>query len=122
MKKNGKYTKKQMVIPGNLSSQLCVLDSSQQLYAPLFSASSLSSRQYSFTLELPEKKLLFLPFLALISPLSFSFLFFLFLCLLPQATLLPPLFTSQQAWLAQPLSLLLHAYCSRLSFSLIYAP
>ena len=111
-----------MVILGNLPSQLCVLNSSQQLYALLFSASSLSSRQYSFTLKLPEKKLLFLPFLALLSPISFSFLFFLFLCLLPQATLLPPLFTSQQAWLAQPLSLLLHACCSRLSFSFICAP
>ena len=32
-----------MVIPGNLSSQLRVLDSSQQLYAPLFLASYCSS-------------------------------------------------------------------------------
>ena len=32
------YRKEQMVIPGNLPSQLHVLDSSQQLYAPLFLA------------------------------------------------------------------------------------
>ena len=43
-----------MVIPGNLPSQLCVLDSSQQLYAPLFLVSSLSSANTFFS-KLSEK-------------------------------------------------------------------
>ena len=45
---------KQMVIPGNLPSQLCVLDSSQQLYASLFLASSPSSANTLFS-KLSEK-------------------------------------------------------------------
>ena len=43
-----------MVILGNLPSQLCVLDSSQQLYAPLFLASSPSLANTLFS-KLSEK-------------------------------------------------------------------
>ena len=49
-----------MVIPGNLHSQLRVLDSSQQLYAPLFLASSPSSANTLFSKlseKLPSEKL-----------------------------------------------------------------
>ena len=45
-----------MVIPGNLPSQLCVLDSSQQLYALLFLASS-QVQPILFPSKLPEKLL-----------------------------------------------------------------
>ena len=54
------HTKKQMVIPGNLPSQLRVLDSSQQLHAPLFLASSYCSTPILF-LKTPRKTLPFLP-------------------------------------------------------------
>ena len=45
-----------MVIPGNLPSQLCVLDSSQQLYALVFLASS-QVQPILFPSKLPEKLL-----------------------------------------------------------------
>ena len=61
---------------------------------------------YSFCL--PFSSALFLCFFFLVSFL-FSFPFFFFLWYPPSALL----FTGQQAWLAQPLSLLLHACCSR---------
>ena len=78
-KKNGKYTKKQMVIPGNLPSQLRVLDSSQQLYVPLFVASYCSST-HTISLKTPRKTppffgFAFPPFFR--KPPSFSFFFFL---------------------------------------------
>ena len=72
MKKNGKYTKKQMVKPGNLPSQLRVLDSSQRLYAPLFLASYSSSNLHLFPSKFSEKLKKFLPSLTILSPLLFS--------------------------------------------------
>ena len=48
-----------MVIPGNIPTQLRVLDSSQQLYAPLFLASYPSST-HTLSLQILRKTLLFL--------------------------------------------------------------
>ena len=113
--------KKQMVIPRNLHSQLRVLDSSQQLYAPLFLASYCSSTN-TLSLKTLRKTP---PFLHNALLFFFPFLFSHFPV---YATLLPSYSPVSKHGLPQPLSLLLHAFfphhsfCSHLFFSLIHAP
>ena len=80
----------------------------QQLYAPLFLASSSSSTNTLSLKTLFQKNLLPPSSYNAVTPLHF-FLWCLFFASHSSALL----FTGQQAWLAQPLSLLLHAYCNR---------
>ena len=60
-----------MVIPGNLPAQLRVLDSSLQLYTPLFLASYSRSNPYSFP-QNSQRKTPFLPLTLLFSLFPFS--------------------------------------------------
>ena len=78
-----------MVILGNLPSQLCVLDSSQQLYAPLFLASSPSLANTLFS-KLSEKTPIRKTPPSLYKPLPLLSFFGSLLRSLPQPPFLPP--------------------------------
>ena len=137
-----------MVILGNLPSQLCVLDSSQQLYAPLFLASSPSLANTLFS-KLSEKTPIRKTPPSLYKPLPLLSFFGSPLRSLPQPPFLPPYHavTSNdlpkakpsaplqcchlQRSLQQPPFLhhtschhlfLHHPFCSHISFFLIRAP
>ena len=121
-----------MVIPGNLPSQLRVLDSSQQLYTSLFLASYCSST-HILSLKNPKKTLSFFSLVLLSStllspplrknssfpsetPLCFFFFSLFLFCIsdLPsQRSLLQPPFCSHLFCLAslQP-PFLSHSFCS----------
>ena len=112
------HKKKQMVIPGNFPSQLRVLDSSQQLCAPLFLASCSSSNPHLFPSKFLEKlkKLLRSPTM-LSHPSPFSSFFSISDLPFPRSLLQPPFFylTSLQLPflpLFRPPPFLSHSFCS----------
>ena len=109
--------KKQMVIPGNLPSQLHVLDSSQQLYAPLFLASYSSSTHTLFpkTLQKPPLSLCLLK--SVIYPL---FPLFLSVSVLPFRK--PPLFPGfASPTISATTTFSAHSFCNHLFCPTPYA-
>ena len=107
------HKKKQMVIPGNPPSQLRVLDSFQQLCAPLFLASCSSSNPYLFPSKFSEKlkKLLRSPTM-LPRPSHFSSFFSISDLPFPRSLLQPPFFYLASLLLPFLPPFLSHSFCS----------